>query len=132
MKMNTTAMKAAMVTTPRTKARVASASDPYSLAMDASSSLSGESLDVGDDVQHRLIVGERHRHRTHQHPGGVLRVGAAHARLELLERGELVPVAPAREWRRVERLVALPIHPVTGDAEHVLLLARLRTATREG
>src|SRR5947207_2149758 len=71
---------------------------------------------VGEHVEHRLLVGERHRHRSHQHAGGVLRVGAADARLELLERDELVPVAAARERRCVQRLVAFAVRAVARGA----------------
>src|SRR5882762_9560818 len=119
MKMNTTAMNAAMPAMLTTKVRVASSSGSYALPIFGcrSSVRRGECRDVGDHVLHRLIVRERHRHRTHQHPGRVFRVGPAHAGLELLQRRELIPVAGTRERRRVERLVALAVRAVAARAD---------------
>src|SRR5204862_4155954 len=74
---------------------------------------SAQRVDIGHDVVDRRGAHERVRHHVHLVAVDVLGMGAAHARLEVLELADQVPVAHPREPRRVRAPAALAFVAVT-------------------
>src|SRR5438552_512992 len=72
--------------------------------------------DVGDHVQHRLVILERRGHRGHLLALRVGRIVAPYVRLELVERPQDVPVRLVHERRGAHGLVPHPVRSMAHRA----------------